>query len=409
MAQTLTDQIATIERALGERMIEHALIIVRAWMNELGEQNPYEQAYADIRDHYNTLFNNWLTSDDPKIEEGLDELTGDMYRLTDAVFLDIRLKRGISPEMHGFNKNNHHSVMQYFSNCLRFTEDDWTWFDHVNNDPDSSSLALMAVASLSRNIRECFNERAMLALIEGINGSNEVVAEQCLANMMILLAHYDVRIDYFPAVQNAFVEAIQGEDEDAEEAFRVLAALVGSVKMSWQDRLSSGEMTIDDLPEELRNLLELSGADNDMNGVVSWVPASEQEYMQGLVEMLPDTWVYSVLVGDDQDRVRHMAFTYLSIGRMDLMWEHIDEAASWLVKRLRKGSNSPKDYINYGHCLMLKGDRMMAYETYRQARTLCKNSKEFFALFRPDRRALVDHGIPVEIVYLIEDKLLSVN
>ena len=51
----------------------------------------------------------------------------------------------------------------------------------------------------------------------------------------------------------------------------------------------------------------------------------------------------------------------------------------------------------------------MAYETYRQARTLCKNSKEFFALFRPDRRALVDHGIPVEIVYLIEDKLLSVN
>ena len=377
MAQTLTDQIITIERALGERMIDHALIILRAWMNELGENNPYEQAYSDIEEQYNKLFTEWLTSDDPKGDEILDGLTGDTYRLTDAVYLDIRLKRGIAPEMHGFNKQSHQSILQYFSYCPRFTEEDWKWFREVNNDSNYSAVALLAVASLAKNIREAFNEQALFALIEGINGANEVVAEQCLANVIILLAHYDVRIDYFPEIQNAF--------------------------------LSSGEMTIDDLPEELRNLLELTGSDDSMEGVVSWVPASEQEYMQGLIEILPDTWVYSELVGDDQDRVRAIAFAYLSIGRMDLLWEHIEEASSWLVRHLRKGSNSPKDYINYGHCLLLKGDRMMAYETYRQARTLCKNSKEFFALFRPDRRALVDHGIPVEIVYLIEDKLLSVN
>ena len=41
--------------------------------------------------------------------------------------------------------------------------------------------ALMAVAALAKNIRDCFNERAMMALIEGINGENEVVAEQCMA------------------------------------------------------------------------------------------------------------------------------------------------------------------------------------------------------------------------------------
>ena len=61
MAQTLTDQIITIERALGERMIDHALIILRAWMNELGENNPYEQAYSDIEEQYNKLFTEWLT------------------------------------------------------------------------------------------------------------------------------------------------------------------------------------------------------------------------------------------------------------------------------------------------------------------------------------------------------------
>ena len=408
MAQRLDEQIVTIERALGERMIEHALIIVRAWMNELGESNPYEQAYHDIETQYNALFSEWLTSDDPKRDEVLDGLTGDMYRLTDAVYLDIRLKRGLSPEMHGFNKQSHPSIMQYFSCCPRFSEEDWRWFEEVNNDSRQAAVALMAVAALAKNVRECFNERAMMALIEGINGSNEVVAEQCLANMIILLAHFDVRIDYFPEIQNAFVEAIHVGDEDAEQAFRIMGAMISSVKTSWQERFESGEMTIDDLPEELRNLLELTGSDNDMDGVVSWVPASEQEYMQGLVEILPDTWVYSLLVGENQERVRQMAFAYLSIGRMDLLWEHIDEASAWLIRQLRKDSKSPKDYINYGHCLLLQGDRMMAFETYRQARLLCKNSKDFFALFRPDRRALVDHGIPVEIVYLIEDQLLKV-
>ena len=48
MAQTLDEQILTIERALGERMIDHALVIVRAWLNELGENNPYEEAYQAL-------------------------------------------------------------------------------------------------------------------------------------------------------------------------------------------------------------------------------------------------------------------------------------------------------------------------------------------------------------------------
>ena len=52
---------------------------------------------------------------------------------------------------------------------------------------------------------------------------------------------------------------------------------------------------------------------------------------------------------------------------------------------------------------------MMAYENYRTAREMCKGAKEFFALFRPDRRQLVDRGVPIEQVYLIEDQLLSVN
>lgn len=407
MAQTLDEQVTTIERALGERMIDHALVIVRAWLNELGENNPYEQAYEDIRAQYAALFDEWLTSDNPERETTLDKLTGDAYRLVDAVYASLRLFRGLSPQMHGFNPSNPQSVMRYFSCCLQFSDADFQWLHDACNDHERAAVGLMAVAALAKNIRECFHEQALMALIDGVNGENDVVAEQCLANLLILFAHYDVRIDFFPDLQNAFVAAVEEMGDEGEQAFQTLCALVRSVKTNWRDHIASGELKIEDLPEELQNLLELTGDGGDIEGVAAWVPASEQEYMQGIVDILPDTWIYSVLIGESAERLSHMALVYLSVGRMDLLWDHTDVAAQWLLGQLREGSRSPMDYINYAHCMWLQGDRMMAFEYYKQARQMCKSSKEFFALFRPDRRQLVDHGVSMEQVYLMEDNLIQ--
>lgn len=165
---------------------------------------------------------------------------------------------------------------------------------------------------------------------------------------------------------------------------------------------------MEDLPEELQDLLELTTGDRQsIEGVMAWIPSSEQEYMDGLIQMLPETWVYDSIIRESPEREAQIAVVYLSIGRMDLIWKHIDAASAWLLHQLRQGSESPKDYINYAHCMLLQGDRMMAFEYYSQARQMCKGPKEFFALFRPDRRALVDHGVPIEQVYLIEDQLLN--
>jgi hypothetical protein len=49
---------------------------------------------------------------------------------------------------------------------------------------------------------------------------------------------------------------------------------------------------------------------------------------------------------------------------------------------------------------------MMAYENYRQAKSMCKTNQEFLDLFRPDRKALVNKGILLDDVYLMEDQLL---
>ena len=407
MSQSLDDQILTLERALGERMIDHALVIVRAWLNELGENNPYEEAFVSIGQEYQSVFDEWLTGDNPEREATLDRLTLETYRLVDASYASLRLKRGLSPEMHGFNPNSAQSVMHYFANCVQFQDSDWQWFASVLNEEDKAAMGLMAVGALAKNIRECFNEQAVYALIEGINASNDVVAEQCLANLIILMAHNDVRIDFFADIQNAFMAAIDELEDEGEQAFQTLCALVRSVKGNWREQIASGDLKVEDLPEELQNLLELTGDKNNIEGVMGWIPKSEQEYMQGLIQMLPDTWVFSAIVGESQERAQQIAIMYLSVGRMDLLWDRIDIAAPWLLHQLRGGSQSAMDYMNYGHCLLLQGDRMMAYEYYRQARQLCKGPKEFFAIFRPDRHDLVEHGVPVEHVYMLEDKLLK--
>lgn len=407
MSQSLDDQILTIERALGERMIDHALVIVRGWLNELGENNPYEEACLSISQEYQSIFDEWLTGDNPERESTLNRLTTETYRLVDASYASLRIKRGLSPEMHGFNPNSAQSVMHYFSNCVQFQENDWKWFSTIMSDDSQAALGLMAVGAIAKNIRECFNEQAIYALIDGLSSANAVVAEQCMANLIILLAHNDVRIDFFADIQNAFMAAIDELEDDGEQAFQTLCALVRSVKTNWREQIASGELKVEDLPEELQSLLELTGEKDNIEGVMGWVPKSEQEYMQGLIQMLPDTWVFSAIVGDSQERARQIAIMYLSVGRMDLLWNSIDVASQWLLRHLRQGSQSAMDYMNYGHCLLLQGDRMMAYEYYRQARELCKGPKEFFTIFRPDRHDLVEHGVPVEQVYMIEDKLLK--
>lgn len=408
MAQTIEEQVNTVERALGERMIEHALAVVRAWLNELGENNPFEQAFADLQTQYNAIFADWLVNDDQeKQDQQLNELTSDAYRLVDAVYVQIRLFRGLSPHMRGYNNDSAASIMHYFSRCLELTEADYTWLQNSVNSSTGGSYALVAVAALAKNLRECFSERAMMALIEGINGSNAVVAEQCLANVLMLFAHYDVRIDFFPNLQEALVEAVNNMGDDGKQFFETMCAIVRSVKHNWLESFAMGEAAFSDLPDELQSLLEVTGAKNDLDSFASWIPASENEYIAGIVQILPNTWVFEMITADNPDRQNILMSLYLAMGSMELAWDRIEMAEFWLVRKLRTGRGVAYNYMHYGHCLLLRGDRMLAFEQYRQARQMCQSSKEFFAMFRPDRRALVDRGVPVEYIYFIEDQLLK--
>lgn len=406
MAQTLDEQVTVVERALGECMIDTALVVVRAWLNEIGENNPYEEAFTSIQKRYHEIFTQWLNIDVPSSDEELSKITGETYQMVDAVYADIRLLRGLSPEIHGFNHDSITSVMHYFENCVRFRPEDLEWYKEVMNDESKASLALAATSALAHNLRTCFSLEAFLTMIECMSVENETVLDQCISNVALLLVQYDIRIDFFPQIQDAVVNVI-GENDLSEHVFEVLCALVESSSKNWIEEIAKSMFEDNQFPEELKRLMEMSGMGHDSQTFAQLFPSQEHKYITEVIPLIPQTWLYALIIEGYPSREKALAYVIISAGFRDAMWDHPQIAEKIYLEILRGGTEKPMDYINYAHCLLLRGDRMMAFENYKQARLLCKTSKEFFALFRPDRKNLIDHGIPLEHVYVMEDQLIN--
>ena len=403
---TLDEQRNMMEHAMTERMLNHAFVVLRQWAHELGFA-PYVDRIHSLEDNYKQLFDYYLVGNDPDRDAIHDQLTTEVYRLGDEMYADMCLKQGKAPEMHGFDCTNISSVMTYFTSCMHLQEEDLDWLVEAANDSEQSAMAFVAVAALSANLRETFNEDALMAMIDIVNASNTATADQALASLILLLAQWDIRVDYFPKMQEAFLEQIG----DGERAFLLMTALMRASNKSIKEMIDTEHITPDDIPEELHDILgeEFSAEDMEksMDRLSKLMPKTEHAYIEAIVEMLPDTWVFDVIVGEDEQRAVRVDRLYLELGSMCFMWDNLEEAEKWLIDRLRSGVAKPQDYINYGHCCFLKGDKMMAFENYLEGKRLCKSTRDFFDLFRPDRKILVEKGIPLEQVYLMEDHLLK--
>jgi len=400
--KNIENQINTIERALGERMINHALVVVQQWVTQIGDMS-YVERIDQIDRNYEQVFGYYLSIEDPERDKILDDLTTETYRLVDEVYASIRVNYGLSPNIHNFNPEHLDSVIRYFSSCVQIQPDDFDWLRQKLESSADNKTLLAATVSLGRNLRECFSEDAMLYMVDAAASANTIIADQAMASLILLLAHYDVRIDFFPTITEAFEAAVG----DGERAFEILMALIRSINVNIRDLMANSELDMDNLPEPIQELLGMDGNKPDsLEKIVSWMPESEKEYLAGVMAMLPDTWVFSLIVGENETRIQEIQKVYLLAGKMDLLWDQLDVAEQLLVERLSSNKATTMDYINYGHCCFVRGDRMMAFENYREARIRCKSAKSFFTMFRPDRRFLVEHGVPLDQVYLMEDKLL---
>lgn len=402
----LDEQRNMMEHAMTERMLNHAFVVLRQWAHELAFA-PYVDRIHSLEDNYKKLFDYYLIADDPDRDAIHDRLTTEVYRLADEMYADMCLKQGKAPEMHGFDHTNISSVMTYFTSCMHLQEEDLDWLVEAANDSNQSAMAFVAVAALSANLRETFNEDSLMTLISIINATNNATADQALASCILLLAQWDVRVDFFPEMQDAFLEKIG----DGERAFLLMMALMRASNKSIKEMIDNEHITPDDIPDELQDILgDEFSSDNmeqSLERLSKLMPKTERAYMDAIIEMLPQTWVFDAIVGEDEQRAMRVDHLYLELGSMGFMWDNLEEAEEWLVERLRSGKAKPQDYINYGHCCFLKGDKMMAYENYLEAKRLCPSSRAFFDLFRPDRKILVEKGISLEQVYLMEDHLLK--
>lgn len=402
---TLDEQRYTIERALGERMIHHAFSIMRQWATEIDFAR-YDGRMHSLVENYDYIFRYYLTSEDPERDELLNRVTGHAYRLADEMYVDLCIKRGIAPDMKGFNLDNPESVARYFACSLRIQPEDLQWIYNNLESDANPVLTLMALAALVENLHHCFNEDALRCLITAITSNNVVQSEQALITSILLLASYDVRIDYFPELQELFLDQIG----DGEHAFELLCALVNTSATRIKDLIRNEKFSLDNLPDEMKELLDVEGGesiDEQLDRISGRVPDADNREVVEQVAELPETWVFDAIIGDNEQRNRRIEEVYLNAGRMDLMWDRIEDAEAILLHRLRSERATAADYMNYGHCCFLRGDRMMAYENYREAKRLFGSLKEFFFRFRPDRHILVDKGVPLDQVYLMEDNMLT--
>ena len=395
-----------MEHSMTERMLNHAFVVLRQWAQELGFA-PYVDRIHSLEDNYKQLFDYYLVGDDPQRDAIHDQLTTEVYRLGDEMYSDMCLKQGKAPEVHGFDRTSIASITNYFTACVHLQEEDLDWIVEAANDPEQASMGFVAVAALSANLREAFNEDSLLTLIDVVDAENQIVADQALASLILLLAQWDVRVDFFPEMQEAFVQKIG----DGERAFLLMRSLIRSSNKSISEMVKDEHITKDDIPEELNDVLGEDASEQSVENLLSrlskLIPKTENEYIQTIVELLPETWVFDLIIGEDEQREVVIDQLYLELGYMGFMWDNLDEAEEWLVDRLRSGLAKPRDYVNYAHCCFLKGDRMMAFENYLEAKRQCKSTRAFFDLFRPDRKMLVEKGIPLEQVYLMEDHLLK--
>ena len=390
-ASNIQEQRNILEHALSERMINHALTILREWDRQLGG-GLYADRIRSIEQNYHSLFEYFLSADDPDRETIQDSMTTETYRLMDEIYADLRLKKGLAQEITTFNPDRPESVVDYFSNCVHLREEDYEWWSDLMQDENRSGTALLAITALNRNLREQFCEESLRCMIDALDSSNTLVSSQLMVFTILSLVQWDIRIDFFPELQEAFVEKIG----DGDFAFAALCALVKSSQANVIQELDDIELD-GDQSELFEQLKKSSGK----------IPADEQDFLREIAEMLPDTWVFTLLVDEDERRQRRIEEVYLEAGTMMMMWNRIDDAEEWLLNRLRSGKATAQDYMNYGHCCFLRGDRLMAYENYHEARHRCASLRQFYDIFRPDRKALMDKGVPLEHIYLIEDQMVS--
>lgn len=397
-------------------MLRHADSVLRGWAKEVDELSFFARLDS-LQEQYDRVWQAYLTetSEDgmasEQVQEAMNKLTYRYFQLSDELYDKLRLLRGEAPTMIGFGKENVESATTYFAQNLQRKSEDLDWLYEIAQDDDKQALAISTIAALAVNLKQGFWEEGLHLLLD-IATLDTLAAHQAMAQAMLITALYDLRLDFYQDIGERWVELVKQKEEVAIASIEALAGQSEASEQLPETWIFSLVCDTDEkrcriAHEYLRKEMNEQAFDgclmnrSDMCGT--------DDVLRADMLLYDDLWdealgIYQDIVerGEDTPHVRfHLAWCALLTGNYSL-------AEQYMIRRLRDAKNVRKeDYINYGHLCWLKGDRVTAYENYREARRLCKDLKEWKATFCPDRKIISQLGIPLEEVYLMEDRLLK--
>lgn len=421
---------------LSQRMLLHAENILRQWAIQVGRQEFFDRI-ASLSSRYDATFQYYLStpvhydgdpncSIDDERDLMLDELTHEYYNLADDILTALALKEGTFPTMKGFDRESEESTMRYFSFAVPLQDEDLEWLEAECILGEREDMMVRLVSALAANIRQhVFSEKAVLCLIRCAQGPCEPIAYQAVAQLIMLLAYYDTRIDYYPAIQDAFRDLVA----DGERAFALLCAVLSDD----QSRDAAPEIR-----ELFRSTLEILPGTGVFSAICTTdeqrqevarlyvnLGMNEQAFDMSLLgrsdiitdrELLADYYVYNELYDDALTEYQYLidnglatSRTYFRAGWCALMVGDLEHAEQYMIRRLREPKPTTEDYLNYGHLCFVKGDKATAYEYYIEARRKAGSLRRFKDTFCPDRKVLADMGLPLQEIYLMEDRLVRVE
>lgn len=365
------EQYQNVQRMLAQRMLLHAESILRQWARELDESRYYDRL-SSLNSNYNATFSHYLSTpihfdgdpgskDDDERDQILDSMTREYFVLTDDLFEALMLKRH----------------MAYKSDFRELPEN-----------------------------------------IANIKNDNRELATAAMAQTIMQLVHYDSRIIYFPEIRQSFLEAIGNR----EEAYFTLVAIVKSLPLNHNKELENEYIPA--LPqtwvynqivrtqperEKLAWVYREVGFEEDAfnNVLMGRVDIVQDDELRADMAIYEDLYMealegYEAL---EQRGVNKPKITF-RIGWCALLVADFEKAERYMVARLREKDPRPEDYLNYAHLCFLRGDKVTAFEYYREAKKQIGDIKTFKEAFCPDRKVLADLGIPLTEIYLMEDNLL---
>lgn len=431
---SVEEQYLSVQHMLSQRMLSHAESIIRQWAIQLNRQEYYDRI-ASLSSRYDATFQYYLSTPvhydgdpdcavDDERDHILDELTQAYYDLTDTIYADLARKEGIFPTIAGFDTSSEDSMMRYFSFASPLRDEDLAWLEQTCIEAENEDLCTHLVSALAANVRQhVFSAPAVLSLIRIALGPVEPVAYQATAQLIMLLAHYDTRIDFYPDIQQAFQDLVA----DSDRAF----ALLGAVISDDQHRTAAPEIrelfhsTLEILPSTgvFSAICTTDAQRQQVAELYVDLGMNEQAFDQVLMgrsdiitdrELRADYYLYNELYDEAFADYQHLIDvgvatdrTYFRAAWSALMIGDYAHAEQYMIYRLRLPAPVTEDYLNYGHLCFVRGDKATAYEYYLLARQNAGSLRHFKDTFCPDRKVLADMGIPLQEIYLMEDRLLQ--